>query len=217
MGSHGCCRRRQSVTKLTGTLAVIDGGGANVTAFSTGEGLVLVDSGAPKSGDAVMAALKGLGSGNAKVQTLFNTHYHLDQTGQQRDVRGAGRQDRRANAHPGMDVVGLLGSGGAALREGSPARPRSPPRLSANKGSMKAGQRRDRLRLPADGAYHRRPLRLLQERERDRRGRCRFARARSRARLVHGRLGRRPRGFHGSAAGARQRSNPVSCRRTVLS
>jgi glyoxylase-like metal-dependent hydrolase (beta-lactamase superfamily II) len=36
---------------------------------------VLVDSGAPKSGDKVMAALKG------KVQTLFNTHYHIDQTG----------------------------------------------------------------------------------------------------------------------------------------
>ena len=68
-----------AVTKLTGTLAVIDGGGANVTAFSTGDGFVLVDSGAPKSGDAVMSALKGL-SPNGKVQTLFNTHYHLDQT-----------------------------------------------------------------------------------------------------------------------------------------
>jgi len=72
-----------SVIKLTGTLAVIDGGGANVTAFSTGDGFVLVDSGAPKSGDAVMAALKGLSpsaTANGKVQTLFNTHYHLDQT-----------------------------------------------------------------------------------------------------------------------------------------
>lgn len=68
-----------SVTKLTDTLAVIDGGGSNVTAFSSGEGLVLVDSGASGSGDAVMAALSGLVP-NGKVQTLFNTHYHLDQT-----------------------------------------------------------------------------------------------------------------------------------------
>jgi glyoxylase-like metal-dependent hydrolase (beta-lactamase superfamily II) len=68
-----------SVTKLTPALAVIDGGGANVTAFSAGEGFVLVDSGAPKSGDAVMSALKSLAP-NGKVQTLFNTHYHLDQT-----------------------------------------------------------------------------------------------------------------------------------------
>jgi len=72
-------KAQQPVTKLTGSLAVIDGGGSNVTALSTGEGFVLVDSGAPESGDAVMAALKGL-SPNGKVQTLFNTHYHLDQT-----------------------------------------------------------------------------------------------------------------------------------------
>ena len=67
------------VTKLTDKLAVIDAGGANVTAFVTGEGLVVVDSGAPNTGDAVMAALKSLAP-NAKVTTLFNTHYHLDQT-----------------------------------------------------------------------------------------------------------------------------------------
>ena len=72
-------KAQQAVTKLTGTLSVIDGGGANVTALSTGEGFVLVDSGAPGSGDAVMAALKGLAP-NGKVQALFNTHYHMDQT-----------------------------------------------------------------------------------------------------------------------------------------
>ncbi len=70
---------QQSVTKLAANLAVIDGGGSNVTALSTGEGLVVVDSGAPGSGDAVMAALKSLAP-TGKVQTLFNTHYHLDQT-----------------------------------------------------------------------------------------------------------------------------------------
>jgi glyoxylase-like metal-dependent hydrolase (beta-lactamase superfamily II) len=66
--------------RLTDKLAVTDAGGANVLAFSTGDGLVLVDSGPPKSGDQVMVALKNLDSA-AKVQTLFNTHYHLDQTG----------------------------------------------------------------------------------------------------------------------------------------
>ena len=67
------------VTRLTDKLAVIDAGGANVTAFVTGDGLVVVDSGPPDTGDAVMAALKSLAP-NAKVTTLFNTHYHLDQT-----------------------------------------------------------------------------------------------------------------------------------------
>src|ERR1700740_2109239 len=68
------------VRRLTDKLAVTQGGGANVAAFSGDAGLILVDSGAPKSGDQVMAAFKDFAPG-AKVQTLFNTHYHFDQTG----------------------------------------------------------------------------------------------------------------------------------------
>ncbi|MEP7354085.1 MAG: MBL fold metallo-hydrolase [Acidobacteriota bacterium] len=82
-------RAQQPVNKLTDKLAVINGGGSNVIAFSTGEGVILVDSGAPKSGDAVMAALKGFAP-NAKIQTLFNTHYHLDQTGNNEMFSAAG-------------------------------------------------------------------------------------------------------------------------------
>src|SRR5262249_5005 len=71
--------------RLTDKMSVVDGGGSNVLACSTGEGLVLVDGGAPKSGDQVMAALKVLAAGaglapGARVQTLFNTHHHTDQT-----------------------------------------------------------------------------------------------------------------------------------------
>jgi glyoxylase-like metal-dependent hydrolase (beta-lactamase superfamily II) len=75
--------------RLTDKMAVLDGGGSNVLAWSTGEGLVLVDGGAPKSGDQVMAALKGLAPG-AKVQTLFNTHHHTDQTGNNETFSAAG-------------------------------------------------------------------------------------------------------------------------------
>jgi len=67
--------RGQAANKFT----VLDGG-TNVVAFSTTDGLVLVDSGAPKNGDKLLAALKTFAP-NAKVNTLFNTHYHLDQTG----------------------------------------------------------------------------------------------------------------------------------------
>jgi len=73
-------RRMSAQQKLTDQLAIVDGGGANVVAFSSGDALLLVDSGAPQSGDKVIAALKSWNA-NAKVQTLFNTHYHLDQTG----------------------------------------------------------------------------------------------------------------------------------------
>ena len=73
-----------SVRKLTDKISVADGGGTNVVALSTGDGFLLVDSGAPKYGDKLIAALKRAvadSKGNSKVNTLFNTHYHLDQTG----------------------------------------------------------------------------------------------------------------------------------------
>ena len=61
-------------------VSVIDGGGTNVIGFSSPDSVVLVDSGAPNNSDRILSALKILGA-NAKVTTLFNTHYHLDQTG----------------------------------------------------------------------------------------------------------------------------------------
>ena len=64
---------------LSEKIALMNAGGANVLALTTDDGLVLVDSGAPKSFDAP-----------AKVQALFNTHYHLDQTGNNEAFGAAG-------------------------------------------------------------------------------------------------------------------------------
>ena len=73
------------VRRLTDRMTVVDGGGSNVLAFAAGDGFVLVDSGAPKSFDKVMTSLpfdsaqdKGA---NARIHTVFNTHHHIDQTG----------------------------------------------------------------------------------------------------------------------------------------
>jgi glyoxylase-like metal-dependent hydrolase (beta-lactamase superfamily II) len=70
----------------TDKVDVIDAGGTNVVAFKSTDGLILVDSGPPKSGDKIMAAL----GSNAKVQTLFNTHHHTDQTGNNEILSAAG-------------------------------------------------------------------------------------------------------------------------------
>lgn len=82
-------RTDSAVRALTNTISVLDGGGSNIVAFSSADGLVLVDTGAPSSGDRVMAALKGLG-GNGKVHTVFNTHYHASQTGNNEVFAAAG-------------------------------------------------------------------------------------------------------------------------------
>lgn len=77
------------ILRLTDKLAVVDAAGVNVVVFSSSDGNVLVDGGPPKSGDQVVAALKNLGA-NSKVQILFNTHYHLDQTGNNEVFAAAG-------------------------------------------------------------------------------------------------------------------------------
>src|SRR5262249_15829959 len=77
------------INRLSDKIGVLDGGGANVVAFSATDGLVLVDSGAPKNGDRLLAALKTFAP-NAKVNILFNTHYHLDQTGNNEQFASAG-------------------------------------------------------------------------------------------------------------------------------
>jgi cyclase len=78
-----------SVRKLTDKLSVVDAGGTNAVALSTGAGLLLVDSGAPGSGNEFLAALKNVAA-NAKVQTVLNTHYHLDHTGNNETFSAAG-------------------------------------------------------------------------------------------------------------------------------
>jgi len=61
--------------KLTDRITLITGAPGNLLALSADDGILLVDSGAAGSARAVKAALGG------KVHTLFNTHYHADQTG----------------------------------------------------------------------------------------------------------------------------------------
>ncbi len=62
--------------KLTERVTLITGAPGNLVALSASDGVVLVDSGAADSVRAVKASLAG-----EKVRTLFNTHYHADQTG----------------------------------------------------------------------------------------------------------------------------------------
>jgi glyoxylase-like metal-dependent hydrolase (beta-lactamase superfamily II) len=61
---------------LNDRVRVITGAPGNVVAVSTGDGVVLVDSGSAALAPGVRASLDG-----ARVHTLFNTHHHADQTG----------------------------------------------------------------------------------------------------------------------------------------
>ena len=62
--------------QLSDRVSLVTGLGTNVVVLSTGDGVVLVDSGAPQFADVLIKQL-----GSKRVQTVFNTHYHLENTG----------------------------------------------------------------------------------------------------------------------------------------
>jgi glyoxylase-like metal-dependent hydrolase (beta-lactamase superfamily II) len=64
-------------------------GQENVVAQTRPDGVVLVDGGSSTGSDAVMKAIAGL-AGGGKVHTLFNTHWHPEQTGSNERLGKAG-------------------------------------------------------------------------------------------------------------------------------
>ena len=73
------------------------------------------------------------------MQTLFNTHYHTDQTGNNEIVRRGWGEDHRTRTHPSVDVDRLLGSGRRSLRESPSRKLPGPPNVFETTGSLKAG------------------------------------------------------------------------------
>ena len=76
-------------TRVTDKLVVLSRAGGNVLALSTGDGLVVVDSGVAASSAPLVPALGAL-PGGAHVHTLFNTHWHLEQIGSNETLGRAG-------------------------------------------------------------------------------------------------------------------------------
>src|SRR5262245_34186912 len=75
---------------LSDRLSLLTTGSSNVLALSTADGLILVDSGTPEFSDALMASVKQFSSGGQGVRTLFNTHWHLGNTGANSQLRQSG-------------------------------------------------------------------------------------------------------------------------------
>ncbi len=73
-------RRPLQVEDLSDRLFVVSGGGGNVTVFNSQEGVLLVDGGAREQSAGLLELVR-LRTGASRVHTLFNTHWHWDQTG----------------------------------------------------------------------------------------------------------------------------------------
>lgn len=88
--------RAQAASEAAGTLKLTDNllvlrlpGEANVVAQTSSDGVLLVDGGSAAGSDALMNAVAAL-PGGGHVHTIFNTHWHPEQTGSNERLGKAG-------------------------------------------------------------------------------------------------------------------------------
>lgn len=65
-------------------------GEANVVVQTGADGVLLVDGGSAAGSDALLKAIAALPNGSGKIHTLFNTHWHPEQTGSNERLGMAG-------------------------------------------------------------------------------------------------------------------------------
>jgi glyoxylase-like metal-dependent hydrolase (beta-lactamase superfamily II) len=73
---------------LNDRLSLVTSGGTNVVALSSADGIVMVDSGTPKLVDSLLDSLRQVSA--APVATVFNTHWHVENTGANEVLRQNG-------------------------------------------------------------------------------------------------------------------------------
>src|SRR5690349_7721263 len=79
------------VEKLADDLFIVRLPGEAAVVAQTGrDGMLLVDGGSAAGSDAVLKAVAALPNGGTKIATLFNTHWHPEQTGSNEKLGMAG-------------------------------------------------------------------------------------------------------------------------------
>jgi glyoxylase-like metal-dependent hydrolase (beta-lactamase superfamily II) len=76
--------------QLGDNLYLLTGAGGNIVAHTGADGVVLVDGGLAENVDALGQAVAALPNGSGKIHTLFNTHWHPEQTGSNQKLGLAG-------------------------------------------------------------------------------------------------------------------------------
>jgi glyoxylase-like metal-dependent hydrolase (beta-lactamase superfamily II) len=79
-----------TTTQVGDSIFLLSGAGGNVIACTGAEGVVLVDGGIVENADALAQAVAALPNGSGKIHTLFNTHWHPEQTGSNEKLGMAG-------------------------------------------------------------------------------------------------------------------------------
>src|SRR4051794_33551100 len=125
---------------LNDRLSLVTAGGTNVLSLTTRDGLILVDSGSPELTDRLLDTLRPF-SPVGRVATVFNTHWHLENTGGNERLRSG---EATILAHANTRIWMATPVWVPAEDRYRPARPAAaqPTRTFYADGSMTAGRER---------------------------------------------------------------------------
>jgi glyoxylase-like metal-dependent hydrolase (beta-lactamase superfamily II) len=137
-----------STTDLGGGLYVFQGAGCNVVALRGPDGALMIDGGLAENAEALLRAVLAA-TGNDRIDTLINTHWHRDHVGANELV---GRAGGTIFAHE--KTRQYLGNRVYTVRSGEPLDPlpeiARPTKTTRGEGSLEfAGQKIDYGYLPA--------------------------------------------------------------------
>jgi glyoxylase-like metal-dependent hydrolase (beta-lactamase superfamily II) len=107
------------VTKVAGTVYMLEGAGGNIGASVGEDGIVVVDDQYAPLADRIQAALKGIT--DKPVRFIINTHYHEDHTGGNEFFQKQAPIIAHDNVRKRLEEGGTAGNGASVKFEHKPA------------------------------------------------------------------------------------------------
>jgi cyclase len=107
------------VTKVAGSVYMLEGAGGNIGASVGDDGIVVVDDQYAPLADKIQAALKGIT--DKPVRFIINTHYHQDHTGGNEFFQKQAPIIAQDNVRKRLEEGGQAGNGGSLHMENKPA------------------------------------------------------------------------------------------------
>ena len=106
------------VTKVAGSVYMLEGAGGNIGASIGEDGIVVVDDQYAPLADRIQAALKGVT--DKPVRFIINTHYHGDHTGGNAYFQKQAPIIAQDNVRKRLESGGIAGNGGSVRMENKP-------------------------------------------------------------------------------------------------
>ena len=106
------------VTKVAGSVYMLEGAGGNIGASVGEDGIVVVDDQYAPLADRIQAALKGIT--DKPVRFIINTHYHEDHTGGNEFFQKQAPIIAHDNVRKRLEEGGVAGNGGSVHLEHKP-------------------------------------------------------------------------------------------------